>query len=149
MLAKQALYRFSHTFSPFCFGYFGDEDFTNCLPGLGLNLDPLDLSLPSSWDYRLWAHPSFLNHFFEIESYIIKFTLVKCMQLSTVLVCSQSCTPLPLSNSMIYAFCVCLLSLCMMFSRFSHIIVWIRTSFLFFFFLWCWELNSMLCRLYH
>jgi hypothetical protein len=35
----------------FCVGY-SQEDFSNYLLGLPLNLDPPDLWLPSSWDYR-------------------------------------------------------------------------------------------------
>jgi hypothetical protein len=45
MLAKQALYRLSHTSSAFCSGYFEDRVY---LLDLALNLDPPDLSLPSS-----------------------------------------------------------------------------------------------------
>jgi hypothetical protein len=47
-LAKQALYLLSHTSSPFCCGYFGDGGLVNYLPRLDLNLDPHDLSHPSS-----------------------------------------------------------------------------------------------------
>jgi hypothetical protein len=43
-LAEQVLYCLSHTSSPFCSGYFGDY----YLPGVALNHDPPDLSLPSS-----------------------------------------------------------------------------------------------------
>jgi hypothetical protein len=42
----------SHTSSPFGTGYFGDGSLTNYLLVLALNLDPPDLSLLSSWDYR-------------------------------------------------------------------------------------------------
>jgi hypothetical protein len=47
-LAKQALYGLCQTSSGFCFGYFADGGLTNYLPGLVLNCDSLDLSLPSS-----------------------------------------------------------------------------------------------------
>jgi hypothetical protein len=43
-LAKQVLYDLSHTSSPFCSGYFGE----NYLPWLVSNCNPPDLSLPSS-----------------------------------------------------------------------------------------------------
>jgi hypothetical protein len=33
-------------------GYFGDGGLMNNLPGLALNPDPPNFSLPSSWDYR-------------------------------------------------------------------------------------------------
>jgi hypothetical protein len=52
MLAKQAFYHLSHNSSPFCSGYFGDGGVLNYFPGLALNCDPLDLSLPSKRDYR-------------------------------------------------------------------------------------------------
>jgi hypothetical protein len=42
----------SHTSSPFCSGYFGDGGLMNYLPGLTLNHDFPDLSLPCIWDYR-------------------------------------------------------------------------------------------------
>jgi hypothetical protein len=49
VLAKQALYYLSHTFSLFSSGYFGDGGgLMNYLPLLALNPDPLDFSLPSS-----------------------------------------------------------------------------------------------------
>jgi hypothetical protein len=38
----------SHTSSPFFFGYFGDGGPMNHFAGLASNLNPLDLSLPSS-----------------------------------------------------------------------------------------------------
>jgi hypothetical protein len=48
-LAKQMLYHFSHTSSTFCSGYFGIIIIIlNYLPSLASNLDPPDLSLPSS-----------------------------------------------------------------------------------------------------
>jgi hypothetical protein len=37
----------SHTSSPFCSGYVRDGDIMNYLPGLVLNHDPPNLSLPS------------------------------------------------------------------------------------------------------
>jgi hypothetical protein len=52
MLAKQTLYCSSHTYGPFCSGYFLAIGLLNYLPGMALNLDPPNLSLPSSWDYR-------------------------------------------------------------------------------------------------
>jgi hypothetical protein len=51
-LAKQVLYFLNYTSSPFYSGYFRDGGLMNYLPGLALNLDPPDLSLPSSKDYR-------------------------------------------------------------------------------------------------
>jgi hypothetical protein len=45
--AKQTLYSLSHTSSPFCFAYFGDEGIMNYLLGLVSNCDPPDLSLQS------------------------------------------------------------------------------------------------------
>jgi hypothetical protein len=38
----------SHSSSPFCSDYFGDGGLLNYCPRLTSNLDPLDLSLPSS-----------------------------------------------------------------------------------------------------
>jgi hypothetical protein len=38
----------SHTYSPFCSGYFGDGGLKNYLPGLASNHDPHDFSFPSS-----------------------------------------------------------------------------------------------------
>jgi hypothetical protein len=38
----------SHTSSPLCSGYFGDESFTKIFAWAGLELDPPDLSLPGS-----------------------------------------------------------------------------------------------------
>jgi hypothetical protein len=46
MLAKQALYPLSYTFSPVCSGYFGNEGLSNYFHGLASNLDLPDLSLP-------------------------------------------------------------------------------------------------------
>jgi hypothetical protein len=46
-LCLQALYCLSHTSSSFCSGYFGDG-VSNSLPGLASNLNPSNLSLPSS-----------------------------------------------------------------------------------------------------
>jgi hypothetical protein len=51
-LAKLSLYGLIHTSSAFCSGHFGDGGFMNYSPGLAWNGDPLDLSLPSSWDHR-------------------------------------------------------------------------------------------------
>jgi hypothetical protein len=48
ILAKQVLYCFSHTTSPFCTDYFAD----GISPGLASNHDPPNLSLPSGYDYR-------------------------------------------------------------------------------------------------
>jgi hypothetical protein len=48
----QALYLWSHTSSPFWFDYFGNEVLTNCLFGVVSKHTLLDLSLPSSQDYR-------------------------------------------------------------------------------------------------
>jgi hypothetical protein len=66
-LAKQALYLFSHTSSPFGYEYFfqdGGLGLTNYLPGLALNLNPSNLSLSSSW-LRVWATvPNFFSPFF-------------------------------------------------------------------------------------
>jgi hypothetical protein len=47
-LAKQALYHFNHTSSPFCSGYFGDGGLVNYLPRLASNYCPPNPSLPSS-----------------------------------------------------------------------------------------------------
>jgi hypothetical protein len=52
VLAKQMLYCLSHSSSPFFSGYFGDKGLEDYLPRLVLNLDPPDLSLLSTWDYR-------------------------------------------------------------------------------------------------
>jgi hypothetical protein len=52
MFAEQLLYRLSHTSIPFSFGYFGDGGLTNCLLGLTSNLNPPELSLPNTQDYR-------------------------------------------------------------------------------------------------
>jgi hypothetical protein len=41
-----------HLQSIFGWSYFGDGGLINYLPRLALNLDPPDLSLPRSWDYR-------------------------------------------------------------------------------------------------
>jgi hypothetical protein len=38
----------SHISSPPCSGYFGNGGLLNYLPGLALNCDPPDLSLPSN-----------------------------------------------------------------------------------------------------
>jgi hypothetical protein len=43
-LAKQVLY----SLSPFCSAYIGDGDLMNYLPRLASNLNPLNVSLPSS-----------------------------------------------------------------------------------------------------
>jgi hypothetical protein len=48
VLAKQAFYVLTHTFSPFFSGYFGDEGLENYLPGLVLNFNPPDLTLLSN-----------------------------------------------------------------------------------------------------
>jgi hypothetical protein len=47
LLAYKACF-LNHTSSPFCSGYFGDGDLINCFPGLTLNQDSPDLSLPNS-----------------------------------------------------------------------------------------------------
>jgi hypothetical protein len=52
MLAKQTLYCLNHTSTPFFSGYFGDGVAQTIYPELAKNCNPLDLSLPSSWDYR-------------------------------------------------------------------------------------------------
>jgi hypothetical protein len=49
--AKQALYRWNHTSSPFFSDYFGDG-ISKTTPVLAVNLNPPDLCLPSSHDYR-------------------------------------------------------------------------------------------------
>jgi hypothetical protein len=46
------VYTLSHSTSLFCEGYFLRQGLKNYLPGLALNLDPPDLCLLSSWDYR-------------------------------------------------------------------------------------------------
>jgi hypothetical protein len=43
----------SHTSRPFCSGCFGDGISRDYLPGLASNLDPPNLSLPNSSDYKL------------------------------------------------------------------------------------------------
>jgi hypothetical protein len=48
MPAKQILYLLNQTSSPFYPDYFGDGVFMNYLLRLASNLDPPDLSLPSS-----------------------------------------------------------------------------------------------------
>jgi hypothetical protein len=48
VLAKKVLYCLSHTCSPFCSSYFGGGVLRTICLGLALNLDPPDLSLPSS-----------------------------------------------------------------------------------------------------
>jgi hypothetical protein len=52
-LAKQALYHLSHIFSPFFSVYFGNGVLINYLPRLVLNCNTPNLSLPSSWSYRI------------------------------------------------------------------------------------------------
>jgi hypothetical protein len=47
VLIKQVLYCWSHPFSSFCSGYFGDGSLTNYLPGLASNHNPPNLRLPS------------------------------------------------------------------------------------------------------
>jgi hypothetical protein len=49
---KQVLYHLSHTSNPFCFDYFGDRVSPTVCPGWLWNLNPPDLSLPSSKNYR-------------------------------------------------------------------------------------------------
>jgi hypothetical protein len=48
MFAKQVLYCWNHTSSPFCSGYFGDGGLLNYLPGLASNHDPPELNLQNS-----------------------------------------------------------------------------------------------------
>jgi hypothetical protein len=48
VLAKQALYHFGHTSSPFLLWLVWRWGLVNYLTGLALNCDPPDLSLPSS-----------------------------------------------------------------------------------------------------
>jgi hypothetical protein len=45
---KQVLYCLSHTFSPFCSGYFEDGGLTSSLSWLASNHDPPNLSSPSN-----------------------------------------------------------------------------------------------------
>jgi hypothetical protein len=47
-LAKQVLYRLSHTSSPFCSGYFGDGGLMNYLPRLASTYHPPDLLISAS-----------------------------------------------------------------------------------------------------
>jgi hypothetical protein len=53
-LAKQPLYSWSHTSSPFCSASspFWRWGLKNSLPWLATNHHPPDLNFPSSWDYR-------------------------------------------------------------------------------------------------
>jgi hypothetical protein len=48
LLAKHPLYHLSHSSSSVCSGYFGDGDFLNYFPGLGLNYSPPNQRFPSS-----------------------------------------------------------------------------------------------------
>jgi hypothetical protein len=48
MFAEQVFYYLSHISSLFCSGYFGDDDLANFFPGLALNHDLSDFSLPNT-----------------------------------------------------------------------------------------------------
>jgi hypothetical protein len=50
--AKQALHCLTHTSSPFVALVILEMGLANYLLGLASKLDPPDLSLPGSWDYR-------------------------------------------------------------------------------------------------
>jgi hypothetical protein len=74
MLAKQVFYHLSHTSSPFCSGYFCRWGLENYLPGLVLNRDFSNLSLPKNLGlqacawlvnvlFKIWAYWLYLSVF--------------------------------------------------------------------------------------
>jgi hypothetical protein len=58
-LMRQTLSYLTHTFSPFCFGYFGDKISLFAQAGLNLNLSIFSLPLSRRWQAWATTHPGF------------------------------------------------------------------------------------------